>query len=186
VEFRNCTSSEDVLLYLDVFFAQHITRRASTDTPSAFYDRRARTFVHELTRTLSAKGWLLFSVLLLDGVPVAMHFGFEYGGRITWYKPAFDVGYAEYSPGEVLMKHLLEYALERKVAELDFTIGAEPYKYRYANHTRANYALRAFRQWHDYQLTRVVLNARRLVERFPTGRRVARAVLGKWREQPWL
>jgi CelD/BcsL family acetyltransferase involved in cellulose biosynthesis len=115
-----------------------------------------------------------------------MHFGFEYGGRITWYKPAFDVAYADYSPGEVLMKYLLEYALQRKVAELDFTIGAEPYKYRYANHTGANYAVRVFRQEHAFHLTRLVLNARRLVERFPAARRVARTVLGKWREQPWL
>jgi hypothetical protein len=32
---------------------------------------------------------------------------------------------------------------------------------------------------------RVMLNARRFVERFPVASRVARQVLGRWREQPW-
>jgi len=186
LEFRNCVSVEEALAYLDVFFEQHVTRRSATDTPSVFHDGRARTFLRELTRGLLPKGWLLFSILLFNERPIAMHFGFEYGSRIVWYKPTFDMAFADHSPGEVLMKYLLEYALDRKAAELDFTIGAEPYKYRYANHTRANYAVRAFRQWPDYHVTRVVLTARRLVERFPSASRVARKVLARWREQPWL
>jgi CelD/BcsL family acetyltransferase involved in cellulose biosynthesis len=186
LEFRNCATAEEAVPYLDVFFEQHIARRSATDTPSAFHDLRARTFLRELTQTLSPKGWLLFSILLFNDRPVAMHFGFEYGGRIIWYKPAFDISYADHSPGEVLMKYLLEYALERNVAEFDFTIGAEPYKYRYANHIRANYAVRAFSQWPEYHVTRAMLNARRFVERFPAASRVARKVLGRWREQPWL
>jgi CelD/BcsL family acetyltransferase involved in cellulose biosynthesis len=115
-----------------------------------------------------------------------MHFGFEFGDRLTWYKPAFDVEFAKHSPGEVLIKYLLEYALERKVGELDFTIGEEAFKYRFANHVRANYAVRAFRRSGAYHLNRLLLDARAAVERFPAAARIARRMLGRWRTGPWL
>jgi CelD/BcsL family acetyltransferase involved in cellulose biosynthesis len=184
LEFRDCRSAEEVMPYLDAFFEQHIGRRSSTDTPSVFLDDRARVFFRELVRSLTPHGWLLFSVVLFDQKPIAMHFGFEYGDRLTWYKPAFAIEFAKHSPGEVLIKHLLEYALERKVGELDFTIGDEAFKYRFANHTRANYAVRAFRRARVYHLHRVILASRALVERFPAATAIGRRMLGRWRGRP--
>jgi CelD/BcsL family acetyltransferase involved in cellulose biosynthesis len=186
LEFRNCTSAEEAFGYLDEFFEQHVRRRAVTDTPSLFRDEHMRSFFRELVRTLAPRGWLLFSVVLFNRKPIAMHFGFEYGNRITWYKPAFDMDYAKHSPGEVLMRYLLEYALERKAAELDFTIGDEPFKSRFANHTRLNYAVRVFRRRLEYYVTRLLLDARKRVERWPGLRRLARKVMGRWRDQLWV
>lgn len=186
LDFRDCRRADEVTPYLDDFFEQHIRRRAVTDTPSLFRDDRMRSFFRELASTLAPEGWLLFSVVVYDDKPIAMHFGFEYAGRIIWYKPAFEMDYAKHSPGEVLIRHLLEYALQRKVQELDFTIGEEPFKYRFANHTRSNYAVRVYRSWASYQLNRALLNARRLIERYPAITRIARKALGKWRDQPWL
>jgi CelD/BcsL family acetyltransferase involved in cellulose biosynthesis len=183
LEFRNCTNAEEVLRYLDGFFEQHIRRRAVTDTPSLFLDERMRSFFRELVRTLAPRGWLLFSVVLFNQKAIAMHFGFEYGNRIIWYKPAFDMDYATHSPGEVLIRYLFEYALQRKVGELDFTIGKEPFKYRFANHTRSNYAVCAFRKWLPYRMNRLLLDARRLVEQSPAFTRIARKALGRWRDQ---
>lgn len=185
LEFRNCASADEALGYLDGFFEQHVRRRTVTDTPSVFEDERMRSFFRELVRTLAPRGWLLFSVVLFNGKAIAMHFGFEYGNRIIWYKPAFDLDYARHSPGEVLIRYLLEYALERKVSEFDFTIGAEAFKYRFANHTRSNYAVRVFRSRFQYGLTRLLLQARVLVERHPDLERLARKVMGRWRGRPW-
>lgn len=186
LEFRDLRSAGEVAPYLDRFFEQHVKRRAVTDTPSLFRADAMRRFFRELASTLAPQGWLLFSVVVFDDEPIAMHFGFEYAGRIIWYKPAFEMDYAKHSPGEVLIRHLLEYALEHKVQELDFTIGEEPFKYRFANHTRANYAVRVYRSWVSYQITRATLEARRFVERYPAVTRLARKALGKWRDQPWL
>ncbi|MGZ8155110.1 MAG: GNAT family N-acetyltransferase [Burkholderiales bacterium] len=186
VRFFNCETGDEVLGYLDAFFEQHVRRRALTDTPSMFVDERMQHFFAELTSALAPRGWLLFSVLLLDQRPVAMHFGFEFDGRITWYKPAFDIELAKHSPGEVLIKHLIEYALERKAAELDFTIGAEPFKYRFANETRANCAVRVYRRRLPYLMDRILLNARHQVERAPRIAGFARRALGAWRSQGWF
>lgn len=186
LEFKNFVSAEEILSYLEIFFQQHIRRRAATDTTSLFVDERMRAFFRELVVALAPAGWLLFSVVLFNRKPIAVHFGFEYGNRITWYKPAFDMDYAKHSPGEVLIKYLIEYALERKVKELDFTIGEEPFKYRFANHTRSNCAVRVYRHWLSYRVNRLLLDAKGFVQRSAPLTRIARRTLGRWRDQPWL
>ena len=186
LECMNYATAEEVTQHLESFFEQHIRRRAGTDTPSGFVDECTRVFFRELTRALAPKGWLLFSVVFFNRHPIAMHFGFEYRDRITWYKPTFDVAYAKHSPGEVLIKFLLEYALARKIHELDFTIGAEPFKYRFANHSRSNYVVRVFPHWLPYSVNRLVLDARDLVQRSPVLTRIARAAFRRSRDQPWF
>jgi CelD/BcsL family acetyltransferase involved in cellulose biosynthesis len=81
-------------------------------------------------------------VLELDGEPAAFHFGFEYDGRLIWYKASFAVELRDCGPGEVLLGKLFEYARSRALLELDFTRGVEPFKLRFANATRQSYALR--------------------------------------------
>jgi hypothetical protein len=76
-------------------------------------------------------------VLQLDNQPLAYHFGFQTGNRLTWYQPAFNVDYWKSSPGEVLFRNLLLYASEHKLAEMDLTRGGELYKDRFATEVRA-------------------------------------------------
>jgi CelD/BcsL family acetyltransferase involved in cellulose biosynthesis len=89
-------------------------------------------------------------VVLFNEAPLAFHFGFEYRRRFIWYKPTFDIEFASRSPGEVLIKFLLEDAIMRKLEEFDFTVGSESFKYRFANRLRFNNRLIAFRSAGDY------------------------------------
>lgn len=84
---------------------------------------------------------LRFAVLELDGRPLAYHFGFESKRTYLWYKPAFDVGFWKYSPGEVLLRNLLRYARDSELREFDFTIGDESFKQRFANCRKENLAI---------------------------------------------
>ena len=63
----------------------------------------------------AARGWLRFDTVRFDGQPIAFHFGFEHRRRFTWYKPAFDIRESARSPGEVLIKHLLDDAIAEGV-----------------------------------------------------------------------
>lgn len=180
LEFRNCATVEEIMGYLESFFQQHIQRWSLTDTPSQFLDRRQRIFYKELVQALASSGWLLFSVVLFNQTPIAFHCGFEYGNRIIWYKPTFNIDYLKHSPGEVLLKYLLEYALERNAAEFDFTIGEEAFKYRFANHVRLNYAVGVFRHSWPYHINRFWLDAKTLMKRSPTIARLGRRFLRRW------
>ncbi|MGA6826494.1 GNAT family N-acetyltransferase [Nitrospira sp. NS4] len=141
-----------VLPHLDGLFDQHVMRWADSGTPSLFLKDSNRTFYRELARAMADKGWVLLSVVEFDDRPLAMHFGFDYNGRVLWYKPSFDRAHAKHSPGLVLLRYLIGYALDHKREEFDFTIGDEPFKSRFSNHVRKTVSLEIFRDPARYYL----------------------------------
>jgi CelD/BcsL family acetyltransferase involved in cellulose biosynthesis len=167
LRFHRCASEGEILGFLDAFFAQHITRRNLTGSPSQFLDPGQQAFYRELVRELLPRGWLRFDAALFNDAPLAFHFGFEYRGRFIWYKPAFDVRFASRSPGEVLIKFLLEDAIGRKLEEFDFTVGSEGFKYRFANQIRCINRLTAFHSTADYWRRRARQVLKKLLTRKP-------------------
>ena len=139
------TAASDIEPRLTDFFEQHIARWRHSPDPSLFLDERNRMFYRTLTRALDGTGWLLFSVVELNRQPAASHFGFDYNDTVLWYKPSFDPALAPLSPGNVMVRHLIDYAVARNRRELDFTVGNEPFKQRFTNLTRKTVQLRVYR-----------------------------------------
>ena len=138
VNFRHVDSAAEIARLLPAFFEQHRRRWGSIGRYSIFSEARQRKFYETLARVLLPCGWLQFSVVEFNGEPIAFHFGFDYGGTITWYKPTFDTRFAEHSPGLLLTRQLIEDGLARSRRELDFTIGDEAFKGRFSSHQRSN------------------------------------------------
>lgn len=133
LEFYHALDVDEVQDRLPEFFEQHRDRRFMAGDHSLFDDPRHRRFYERMVSELLDANWLRFSVLRWRGEALAYHLGFVYDGVFTWYKPTFNVDWARYSPGEVLLKCLLEDALQNDVRVFDFTIGDEPFKERFAN-----------------------------------------------------
>lgn len=184
LEFKNCVTTAEALDYLDVFFDQHVARRSYTEDRSQFLDPRQREFYRELVQTLLSEGWVIFSVLLFNEAPIAFHFGFEYRGRLIWYTPSFEVAYSKQSPGEVLLNHLLMYAMERNLDEFDFSIGDEPYKYRYTNHNRRNVGIQVYRSPIPFCAIHLWLDAKERIKEKPRLAHLARRARRCWRGIP--
>lgn len=146
VTFRHIETRDEAREHLGHFFRQHINRCAMNGTRSQFLQPDRRKFYEALIQECDLQTHLRFAVLELDGRPVAYHFGLQFNGKFTWYKPAFDVDYWDYSPGDVLLLHLFRYARESDVREFDFSVGNEPFKFRFANHVKQNYVLYVERQ----------------------------------------
>ncbi len=138
VRFRNVSSLPEIQAWLPVFFEQHTARCKATGRRSLFDLMPQRAFYTALAATLHSAGWLLFSVVEFNGQPIAFHFGFDYAGILVWYKPSFDVRYSEHSPGLLLTRKIIEDGLQRSKDELDFTIGEEAFKDRFATISRFN------------------------------------------------
>jgi CelD/BcsL family acetyltransferase involved in cellulose biosynthesis len=139
--FRHVEERDDIRHHLGTLFKQHIQRCAMMGEKSKFLRSECRNFYECLVRELDPSKQLRFSVLEVDGHPVAYHFGFQAKDRFLWYKPTFSVDYWDDSPGEVLLRRLLQYAQGADVREFDFTAGDENFKFRFANHFRHNYVL---------------------------------------------
>jgi predicted ATP-grasp superfamily ATP-dependent carboligase/CelD/BcsL family acetyltransferase involved in cellulose biosynthesis len=149
---RNLTRAADVEAYLDRFFQQHIGRWRDTKSPSLFLNARNQQLYRELTSPTAGKGWLLFSVIEFNDEPIAFHYGFDYNGSVIWYKPSFNVAFASRSPGLVLVRHLVGYALDRKRKELDFTVGDELFKKRFTNGVRKTVRMQIFQRHGRFML----------------------------------
>lgn len=165
LRFHQCRSEDEILGYLGIFFEQHKSRRAETGSPSQFLDPAQQVFYRELVAGAFRHGWLRFDVVLFNGAPLAFHLGFEYQRRFIWYKPTFDVQFASRSPGEVLIKFLLEDAIRRGLEEFDFTVGSEPFKYRFANRIRSNERVIAFRSAGDYWIHRGIRRGKSMLRK---------------------
>lgn len=144
-EFRILQDRQELPRMLDALYEQHIGRYQLKGEHSLFENHLCRSFYATLADELMDSGWLHFSELLLDGRPIALHYGFEYNKVLTWYKPAFDITHRQYSPGTVLIKHLIDYAREHRLEALDFTIGNEPFKERFSNAINYNRTLTIYR-----------------------------------------
>jgi CelD/BcsL family acetyltransferase involved in cellulose biosynthesis len=144
VRFRNVAALSEIQSLLPAFFDQHARRWHAAGRPSLFDAGAQRTFYLALAAALHSAGWLLFSVVEFNGQPIAFHFGFDYFGSIIWYKPSFEVQYAEHSPGLLLTRKIIEDGLQRSKRELDFTIGEEAFKDRFANVSRYNVTLSVY------------------------------------------
>lgn len=130
---RHMRDPADILPRLDAFFDQHLRRWQATAHPSLFRDAVHRLFYRRLAAGASDPGWLRFTEVLLDGRPIASHFGFSHRGSFLWYKPSFEMDFARHSPGEVLLRQLLLEATRENDCVFDFGLGDEAFKHRFAS-----------------------------------------------------
>ena len=169
-----------ILPQLDAFFSQHIERWTDTTSPSLFNEEHNRRFYRAVVAALDGTGWLRFTRLVADGQPIAFHLGFAGWGRFIWYKPTFDAALARKSPGEALLKELLELAATEGHDEFDFTVGNEPFKYRFTNHTRYNVTVAGYTNRLHFEGQRAYVRAKGVLKRSSAGRamlNVARSVI---------
>lgn len=164
--------SSTIKKLLPLFFAQQMEQRQLFGKPSLFCQPKQREFFHSLTENMTEKGWLDFSVLYFNGQALAFHFGFKYNDSLIWYQSSFDPAYAKHGPGQIILKLLLEDAIKKGLREFDFTIGAEEYKYRFANLVRSNSQVQVHNSRLSYLLHKVAKS------NFP-GRKLIKTIVQK-------
>jgi CelD/BcsL family acetyltransferase involved in cellulose biosynthesis len=119
---------------LHAIFAAHVSRFLATNRLSSLIHSERRLFLIELSRLLEGTGWLRFSQLEVDGLPVAWNYGFIFNASWFWYLPTFLIQYEEFSPGSCLLRLLAEEACaDASVTKMDLGLGDEPYKARFCN-----------------------------------------------------
>jgi CelD/BcsL family acetyltransferase involved in cellulose biosynthesis len=139
VRFRQLQTQQAAGAYLDDFFHHHVRRHAAIGKRSIYATPEACQFIRTLFAKLGPEG--RFGVLELDGRPLAWSFGFQVNGKFLLYQHTFDLEASEYTPGELLLWNLFEYARDHVAREFDFGKGDESYKNRFANHSRETFSL---------------------------------------------
>ena len=150
-EYRvlHLTEPAEIIPYLEEFFDQHIRRRQGERAKSLFLDEGNCQFYKNCVRYLGQERWVILTVLRSQGRNIAFHFGLGHGAVFMWYKPSFEPRLSRYSPGEVLLREVLTYAADNGFEELDFTVGDEAFKSRFADRRRFNVSFKVFKTKRD-------------------------------------
>ncbi len=104
---------------------------ASDPAKAAFLTPAMRMQMHLTMQAAFQASWLQLAFLTVDGRKAAGYLNFDDQGRIWVYNSGIDRGFMDYSPGWVLLAHLLRWACEHGRSEFDFMRGTEEYKYRF-------------------------------------------------------
>lgn len=139
LQFRDIQTQQAAETCLNDFFRHHVRRHAAIGRQSVYVAPESCQFVRTLFEKLGPAA--RFGVLELDGRPLAWHFGFQVNGKFLLYQHTFDLDASEYTPGELLLWNLFEYARDHVAREFDFGKGSEPYKSRFSNHSRETFSL---------------------------------------------
>ncbi len=70
---------------------------------------------------------------MLNGEPLAWHFGFLHQNVLHWYKPTYRKEYANLSPAKFCLQKVFENGIQQNWSCIDYGPGMEPYKLQWAN-----------------------------------------------------
>ncbi|CCQ72977.1 GNAT family N-acetyltransferase [Magnetospira sp. QH-2] len=102
-------------------------------------------FMRSLIRAAAEEGSLRLGLVYWDDKPVAEQLSFVRGGRASMYKTAYDEDYKKQALGRLSLLHLMRHVIdEDHVHEVDFGIGAEPYKEEWLFQRRDLWGLAAY------------------------------------------
>lgn len=114
----------------------HQNRREQKHDAGIFASAEVREFHQRLLRTLAPRTQPRLYWLEAQGRRLAALYGFACAGRFLYFQSGFDGNAAQYSPGTVLLSHVLEDCIRRQEREFDFLRGDEAYKSRWTRQSR--------------------------------------------------
>lgn len=102
---------------------------------AALYQADHQAFLKVLVSSQSDDFSAPLSVLYCDDELVAAHLGLLGGGRLHYWFPVYETGYAKYSPGKVLLAEIMKRSDELGIHVIDFGEGHADYKEAAASET---------------------------------------------------
>jgi CelD/BcsL family acetyltransferase involved in cellulose biosynthesis len=133
VVHRICDDPERLGRDLDTLFALHQARWGAVSGP---FDEPRRRLHREFAAFALRRGLLRLRLLELDGRPAAALYNFSAGGCEWYYQAGRDPAFDRYAVGFLLQAHAIRAAAEEGASEYRLLRGAEPYKDRFATHSR--------------------------------------------------
>ncbi|WP_083909851.1 GNAT family N-acetyltransferase [Gracilimonas tropica] len=79
-----------------------------------------KIFFSEYGRKMAKKGLLRLNFMRIDGKAIAVHFGVEYDNRLWLLKIGYDEEWSSYSPGILLMHHVVRHCFECGLEGVEF------------------------------------------------------------------
>lgn len=187
--FRMATDTQDVQRILQEMMRQKSQGYHALGIPDIFADPGYRRFFAHMTAHHVKDGFVHLSALMLNERMLATHWGLVHRGRFYCYLPTYARDeLSRFSPGNSLLRRLMEWSIGQRLDVFDFTIGDEAYKYHWCDRELRMFdCLRAnnVRGWLYIAPLKLGRRAKRWILRSPLRRpaRLLRARIGRWKSK---
>lgn len=132
--FEIAKTPEQFDTFLEALIRQHIRRHRETRSVAGFDLPGYRNFVTKMTYCLPMAQTIHLSALKLDDAVIAASWGYVVGSRFYYLIASYEDGLARsFSPGHLLIEHLLEWSFAHSIEVFDFGFGDEGYKLEYCD-----------------------------------------------------
>jgi CelD/BcsL family acetyltransferase involved in cellulose biosynthesis len=136
LEFVTAGTREEIRSMLPRLFAMHVANWSARTGFSDLATDAMPRFIEAVAAGLPMTS-LSATEVRLNGVPISCHFGFRDHRAMLWYKPAFDIAWANHAPGKVHIAMAARQCIADGLGLLDFMQGEEPYKKQWGDLTTA-------------------------------------------------
>ena len=130
---------------LDEFLALEAAGWKGQRGSAIVLDKTTTEFYTRIVDSFARRGALRFCSLRVDAKPIAMHLGLLMNGTYFVPKSAYDETFARFSPGHLLVHHVLHELPSMGARTYDFLGPAAQWKSMWTSHTRAHHNYYIFR-----------------------------------------
>lgn len=141
IQIRRYEDPSEVDQLLPQLLAILRQRRSRDGVTTPFFSPMGLPFLREIAAQFLKRGWLDLVTLEVGSNVIAFSYSFIHRGRYYYYLTGYDPVFAAYSPGVLLLAHLIDRVQQEGLRHFDFTKGEEEYKQRWATGTRRNMRL---------------------------------------------
>lgn len=128
--FHKASDPQDAQHILQEMMRQKSQSYRALGVADMFADPRHRRFFGHMSAHHLEEGFVHLSALMLNNKVLATHWGLIDKGRFYCYLPTYAHDeFARFSPGNNLLRRLMEWSIAQGLEVFDFTIGDEAYKY---------------------------------------------------------
>jgi CelD/BcsL family acetyltransferase involved in cellulose biosynthesis len=135
VRFVTATTPEEQFRFLTAFLRQKAEWFEKRNMSDAFADQPTKDFFEGMIQeNASSDGNIIdFHVLLLDGHPIALYSGATHQKRLSLYTTSIvlDDEIGKSSPGELVLKAMIETACKQGIEIIDLGVGSSETKRRW-------------------------------------------------------
>jgi CelD/BcsL family acetyltransferase involved in cellulose biosynthesis len=126
VRFHLVDGTADIEAEIEAFFQLMV----QDTNKEQFLHPAMRAQMTATIRNAHAHGYLWLAFLEVDGAKAAASLNFDYKNKLWGYNSGVGREHMEFSPGWVLLAHVIQWCCENGRYEFDFMRGDEEYKYR--------------------------------------------------------
>jgi CelD/BcsL family acetyltransferase involved in cellulose biosynthesis len=147
VEYACVTDPQELHGVMETLFEIIQNRCHSQSISTAFDDPSFIDFHHAISKIALDHGWLRLHTINIEGNVIGVSYCFRYRNCIFGYNAGYNINWRKYSPGTLLMAHVIRSSIQEAADVLDMGQVSAEYKFSWTDHVSIENEILFSRNW---------------------------------------